>query len=321
MVFDSKRANPGPPIDPVEPAADGQDGVADRLGLQPTRGHPPEQAVVGVDGRRFGSNRLDCRYAAESTISRCSGLSRQPPSTNSAASQSSSSGCDGRPPLKPKSLGVRDDPLAEVVLPEPVDDHARRQRVPAGRRASRPGPAGGPPRGPSRGRSNSPARAGPRAGRPGRPSRPGWLDVAPVQEVGRARRLRVLGTGRPPSSFGRRGRRAATPAEDRPGAGSSRLRDRVELVVVAAGAVDRQAEERLADGADHVLELVLADCWPHASSPMSRTTLSHGPATRKPVAAIASAVVGAEHVAGELLARRTGRRACRALKRSITQSR
>ncbi len=34
------------------------------------------------------------------------------------------------------------------------------------------------------------------------------------------------------------------------------LADRVELVVVAAGAVDGQAEEGLADGADDVLELV-----------------------------------------------------------------
>ena len=53
----------------------------------------------------------------------------QPCSTSSAASQSSSSGCVGRAPLAPKSLGVATSPVAEVMLPQPVDDHPRRQRI------------------------------------------------------------------------------------------------------------------------------------------------------------------------------------------------
>ena len=55
----------------------------------------------------------------------------------------------------------------------------------------------------------------------------------------------------------------ADPAKRRGDPVILRLPDRVELVVVAAGTVDRQAEERLADGADDVLELVLPDDRPH----------------------------------------------------------
>ena len=101
----------GPPASRLSLPADGEHGVADRLGLQPPRGEPPEQAVVRVLRRR--PSRRTCaawRYVADVTISRCSGLSRPPESRNQAASQSSSSGWVGRSPLKPKSLGVRTSP-------------------------------------------------------------------------------------------------------------------------------------------------------------------------------------------------------------------
>ena len=52
-----------------------------------------------------------CRKVAESTINRCICFTDQPQRTNSEASQSSSSGCDGFPPLRPKSLGVSTRPL------------------------------------------------------------------------------------------------------------------------------------------------------------------------------------------------------------------
>src|SRR5262249_26271855 len=41
------------------------------------------------------------------------------------------------------------------------------------------------------------------------------------------------------------------------------LGDRVELVIVTAGAVHRQSEEGLANGADHLFQLFFADAQPH----------------------------------------------------------
>ncbi len=58
----------------------------------------------------------------------------QPFSINSTASQSSSAGCVGGVPLRPKSKTVGDQRLAEVPRPDVVDGHACRQRVAGGRR-------------------------------------------------------------------------------------------------------------------------------------------------------------------------------------------
>ena len=74
--------------------------------------------------RRTG--RPACRRRS-STISLWSGLSRQPSRTSSSASQSSNSGWVGRLALGAEVVGRGDDPPAEVVLPEPVDDHPRGQ--------------------------------------------------------------------------------------------------------------------------------------------------------------------------------------------------
>ena len=49
-------------------------------------------------------------YASDVIISRCIAFRLQPRSTNSSASQSSSSGCDGGSPILPKLLGVRTMP-------------------------------------------------------------------------------------------------------------------------------------------------------------------------------------------------------------------
>ena len=78
-------------------------------------------------------------------------------------------------------------------------------------------------------------------------------------------------------------------------------RDRVELVVVAAGAAERQAQERLADRVD----LLVDDVHLAASACRARPAPS-GPTTRKPVAISCSSrsacVVGGQQVAGDLLA-------------------
>ena len=61
---------------------------------------------------------------------------------NSSASQSSSSGCDGRLAHLAEVARRADDALAEVVLPEAIDHHARGERVVLRRRATRRARAG-----------------------------------------------------------------------------------------------------------------------------------------------------------------------------------
>ena len=53
----------------------------------------------------------------------------QPLRMNSSASQSSSSGCVGLSPCKPKLLDERHDAAAEVVLPDAIDHDAGSQRI------------------------------------------------------------------------------------------------------------------------------------------------------------------------------------------------
>ena len=62
-------------------------------------------------------------------IRRCSFLSDQPSSTNRAASQSSSAGMRRRFGQHAEVVGRAHDPVAEMPLPDPIDDHARGQRV------------------------------------------------------------------------------------------------------------------------------------------------------------------------------------------------
>ena len=65
-----------------------------------------------------------------------SGLIRQPPSTNSADSHSSSSGCVGGCPWKPKLSGVGTSPRPKEMLPDAIGHHAREARWRAIRAAS-----------------------------------------------------------------------------------------------------------------------------------------------------------------------------------------
>ncbi len=62
-------------------------------------------------------------------MSRWSFFNEPPPSRNSAASQSSSSGMRRLPPHAPEVIRRIDEPAAEVILPDAIDDHAPRERV------------------------------------------------------------------------------------------------------------------------------------------------------------------------------------------------
>ena len=50
----------------IELAADRQDGVADRLGVESLAVHPPEEPVVGVDRRGLGVVADDCAIGVDS---------------------------------------------------------------------------------------------------------------------------------------------------------------------------------------------------------------------------------------------------------------
>ena len=72
------------------------------------------------------------RPAGRSRSSRSSvacSLTFQPVRTNSVASQSSSSGCDGGSPCEPKSSAGLHEAGAEIHLPEPIHRDPRRERV------------------------------------------------------------------------------------------------------------------------------------------------------------------------------------------------
>ena len=95
----------------VQPAADEQDGVAHSLGVQPASVHPPEQSIVGVfcGGGFIVHDALTVSAAGDDQTVQF--LQRAAAVAESAASQSSSSGCDGTPPILPKSFGVSTIPL------------------------------------------------------------------------------------------------------------------------------------------------------------------------------------------------------------------
>src|SRR5438874_5845276 len=66
--------------------------------------------LSGSTVRSAALSLLDIWYNCEFIIMRCIVLMLQPRATNSYASQSSSSGCDGGSPIFPKLLGVRTMP-------------------------------------------------------------------------------------------------------------------------------------------------------------------------------------------------------------------
>ena len=79
------------------------------------------------------------------------------------------------------------------------------------------------------------------------------------------------------------------------------LGDRVELVVVAPGAVGRDPEEGLGDGPDHVLQLVLADPLLHRLGLLGVPRLVPGAVHQEPREGDRFPRDGLQHVAGHLL--------------------
>ena len=100
------------------------------------RGPRASKRLYGSRASSSGVGRDDCRYMAESTISRCRCLRLQPFSMNSTASQSSSSGCEGGSHCRPRSSLVADQAGSEIGLPDPVDQRSGRRRRVCGRPAS-----------------------------------------------------------------------------------------------------------------------------------------------------------------------------------------
>ena len=92
-------------------------------------------------------------------MSRCSRFNVQPPPTKSSASQSSSSGCVGAAEGAEVGRGL-DQPSAEVVHPDPVDQDSRDKRMLAAGQMDGIGQ-------PTAGRREAPGR---RPGSTGRPS-------------------------------------------------------------------------------------------------------------------------------------------------------
>ena len=93
------------------------------------RGPRASRRFSGSFSSSSGVTREDCRYVADVTISRCIALTSQPVRMNSVASQSSSSGCDGRLALRAEVLRRLHDADAEVHLPVSVHGDARGQRM------------------------------------------------------------------------------------------------------------------------------------------------------------------------------------------------
>ena len=95
------------------------------------RGKSPEQAVFGVAPLRLGRDRRPTRLPVRAlrTISRCSGLSRQPSCDERARQPVEQFGVARPVSVRAEVVRRLDDAAAEVVLPDAVDHDARRQRM------------------------------------------------------------------------------------------------------------------------------------------------------------------------------------------------
>ena len=172
------------------------------------------------------------------TISRCIALRLQPRATISAASQSSSSGCDGRPPLKPKSLGVSTRPVPKCAC------QSRLTMTRANSGIARAGDPGGQAfpalgLGASAARPKSASEPGDRRDPAGRDDVAGLLGIAPDLEM-RRRRPR-----------GRRRRRPVrfAPVDDRSRSISSTSRSRSARMLGGQGGGDRRRVDVVAERA------------------------------------------------------------------------
>ena len=117
-------AHPG-----IQLARDGQHGVADALGVEPAAVHPAEQGVLGVLGRQLGDGlaRLAIgRRGHHQPVDRL-----EPPAAGDqlGGEPVEQLGMRGRLAPNAEIARRRHDPPAEMVLPEPVDDHPGRQGI------------------------------------------------------------------------------------------------------------------------------------------------------------------------------------------------
>ena len=244
----------------VQRAADGQDRVADLLGRRAgASANRQNQSVGRVLGQRLGRRPATTSgRRSRAGSAGASRLSRQPPSISSAASQSSSSGCVGGSPSWPKSFGRRTIPrpkwycqsrlaITRAVSGLRAVGQPLRQGPPLAAARSRTWPCGSPRIAGTPGSTFGPTRFGlPRS----RTCVSAWPCSRTHMTSMRRRRRRLFRVLRAVlvGHVVEEGQQAVVVA----------LGDRVDLVVVAAGAVDRQAEEDLAGGRDDVVEAVVA---------------------------------------------------------------
>ena len=107
--------------------------MASRINSAGKRKRDWPSPAAGSPGSRVirSSGRLcdDCWYVDDMTISLMRCFTSQPDSTNSAASQSSSSGCEGGVSASAEVFRSGHHAPAEEFLPDPIHRHARRQRI------------------------------------------------------------------------------------------------------------------------------------------------------------------------------------------------
>ena len=250
----------------LEVAAQRQDRVAQAFGVEPAAVEVGEPDVLRV--LRLGATAVHARHLVRPRQQDppVQGLDRPAVGDEPAGQPVEQLGV--RRGLAPRAevAGRGDDAPAEVVLPDAIDQHPGRQRV-----RLRVGQPGGELPPPAPRRHGRPVLAPQDGQEPPRDLGPQVLGVAPALEAGVAG---VVGFGH---GVGQAGLGPTVPAAQghevlgplrllRPGEGVARAgedavegvivlaRDRVELVVVAAGAGDRQAEDRLAQRVDRVLD-------------------------------------------------------------------
>ena len=90
----------GPPRCSIELAGDRQHRIAHAFRLQPPRAIAPQQPIIGIDRQALRPRPRRLLIRRRVTISRCSSFRLHLRAINSLASQSSNSGCDGRPAAK-----------------------------------------------------------------------------------------------------------------------------------------------------------------------------------------------------------------------------
>ena len=88
-----------------------------------------KNAFVGSSRSASPWGTLTMRYVLEVTISRCIALSDQPRPTQLGGQPVEQLGMARLSPHGAEVIGRLDDPFAEMMLPEPVDQHARQQRI------------------------------------------------------------------------------------------------------------------------------------------------------------------------------------------------